>query len=98
MIDYQLILNKNLLNVLIEILKEVEKNGLLGNNHIYITFKTNNQKENKNTKVNNLFIKIIRKSIIQILSNIQPEKIVISRMKAFFFKNFNPWNSNFFNL
>ena len=44
MIDYQLILNKNLLNVLIEILKEVEKNGLLGNNHIYITFKTNNQK------------------------------------------------------
>ena len=44
MIEYQKILNKNLLNVFIEILKEVEKKGLLGNNHLYITFKTNNQK------------------------------------------------------
>ena len=38
MIHYQNILNKNLLNVFIEILKEIEKNGLSGNNHLYITF------------------------------------------------------------
>ena len=44
MINYQNILNKNLLKVFIEILKEVEKNGLEGNNHLYITFSTNNPK------------------------------------------------------
>jgi Uncharacterized protein conserved in bacteria len=44
MADYQKILNKNLLNVFIDILKEIEKNGLNGNNHLYISFKTNNQK------------------------------------------------------
>ena len=44
MINYQKILNKNLLNVFIEILKEVEKKGLDGNNHLYITFATNNSK------------------------------------------------------
>ena len=41
MADYQKILNKNLLNVFIDILKEIEKNGLDGNNHLYISFKTN---------------------------------------------------------
>ena len=41
MSDYQKILNKNLLNVFIDILKEIEKNGLDGNNHLYISFKTN---------------------------------------------------------
>ena len=44
MIKYQKILNKNLLNVFIEILKEVEKKGLVGKNHLYITFATNNSK------------------------------------------------------
>ena len=44
MIDYQKILNKNLLNVFVDILKEIEKNGLDGNNHLYISFKTNNSK------------------------------------------------------
>ena len=44
MIEYQKILNKNLLNVFIEILKEVEKKGLDGNNHLYITFATSNSK------------------------------------------------------
>ena len=44
MIEYQKILNKNLLNVFIEILKEVEKNGLDGKNHLYITFSTNYSK------------------------------------------------------
>ena len=42
MINYQKILNKNLLNVFIEVLKKIEKNGLNGNNHLYITFKTVN--------------------------------------------------------
>ena len=44
MIEYQKILNQNLLNVLIEILKEVEKKGLGEKNHLYITFATNNFK------------------------------------------------------
>tara|TARA_B100000579_G_C22200878_1_gene562847 strand:+ start:64 stop:495 length:432 start_codon:yes stop_codon:yes gene_type:complete len=44
MINYQTILNKNLLNVFIAILKEVEKNGIQDNNHLYITFETNNPK------------------------------------------------------
>ena len=44
MIEYQKILNKNLLNVFIEILKEIEKKGLDGKNHLYITFATNNSK------------------------------------------------------
>ena len=42
MIDYQKILNSNLLNVFIDILKNIEKNGLDGSNHLYITFKTGN--------------------------------------------------------
>ena len=44
MIEYQKILNKNLLNVFIEILKEIENQGLDGNNHLYVTFATNNSK------------------------------------------------------
>ena len=44
MIEYQKILNKNLLNVFIEILKEIEKNGLDGKHQLYITFLTNNSK------------------------------------------------------
>ena len=44
MIKYQKILNKNLLNVFIEILKEVEEKGLDGKNQLYITFATNNSK------------------------------------------------------
>ena len=42
MINYQNILNKNLLNVFIEILKNIETNGLSGTNHLYVTFTTNN--------------------------------------------------------
>ena len=44
MIDYEKILNKNLSNVFIDVLKNIESNGLNGNNHLYITFKTGNSK------------------------------------------------------
>tara|TARA_X000000950_G_scaffold127439_1_gene159387 strand:- start:546 stop:983 length:438 start_codon:yes stop_codon:yes gene_type:complete len=44
MIDYQKILNKNLLNVLKDILREIKNNGLSDNNHLYITFATNHVK------------------------------------------------------
>jgi len=44
MINYQKILNKNLLNVFIDVLKNIEINGLDGSNHLYITFKTDNSK------------------------------------------------------
>ena len=41
MIKYQEILNKNLKKTFIDILKYIEKNGLEGENHLYITFATN---------------------------------------------------------
>ena len=44
MIEYQKILNKNLLNVFIEVLKEIEKRGLDGKDHLYVTFSTDNSK------------------------------------------------------
>ncbi len=43
MIEYQKILNKNMLNVLKDILKNIQVNGLYNNNHLYITFVTNNK-------------------------------------------------------
>ena len=44
MIDYQKILDKNMLNVFIDILKNIRDNGLKDNNHLYITFFTNHKK------------------------------------------------------
>ena len=44
MIEYQNILNKNMLNVLKDILKHIQNNGLSNNNHLYITFLTNHKK------------------------------------------------------
>jgi len=41
MINYEEILNQNLKNVLIEILKNIEKNSLKEGNHLYITLLTN---------------------------------------------------------
>ena len=41
MLDYEKILNQNMLNVLKDILKNIKENGLNNNNHLYITFKTN---------------------------------------------------------
>ena len=43
MIEYQKILNKNMLNVLKDILKNIRDNGLSNNNHLYITFLTNHK-------------------------------------------------------
>ena len=40
-INYSQILKKNMLNVLRDVLKEIEKNGLLGGHYLYITYKTN---------------------------------------------------------
>ena len=40
MINYKEILNNNMKNVLIDILKNIEKNGLKDGNHLYVTFKT----------------------------------------------------------
>ena len=44
MIEYQKILNKNMLNVLKDILKEIKEYGLSNNNHLYISFLTNHKK------------------------------------------------------
>ena len=43
MIEYQKILDKNMLNVFKDILKSIKDNGLSNNNHLYITFLTNNR-------------------------------------------------------
>ena len=39
-INYSQILKKNMLNILKDVLKEIEKNGLQDGHHLYITFKT----------------------------------------------------------
>ena len=44
MINYKNILSKNMLNVFIDILKYIKKNGLSDGNHIYITFLTNHKR------------------------------------------------------
>ncbi len=44
MIDYQKILNENMLNVLKDILQNIKNNGLSNNNHLYITFLTDHVK------------------------------------------------------
>ncbi len=43
MIEYQKILDKNMLNTFKDILDDISKNGLSHNNHLYITFFTNHQ-------------------------------------------------------
>ena len=43
MIEYQKILNKNMLNVFKEIMKQIKVHGLSNNNHLYITFVTNHK-------------------------------------------------------
>tara|TARA_Y100001958_G_C20907996_1_gene327308 strand:- start:209 stop:640 length:432 start_codon:yes stop_codon:yes gene_type:complete len=43
MIEYQKILNKNMLNVLKDILINIRDDGLSNNNHLYITFLTNHK-------------------------------------------------------
>ena len=49
MIEYQKILDKNMLNVFKDILKNIRDFGLSNNNHLYITFLTNH----KNVKLPN---------------------------------------------
>ena len=43
MIEYQKILDKNILNVFKEILINIRDNGLSNNNHLYVTFFTNHE-------------------------------------------------------
>ena len=45
-INYLDILNKNMINVFIEVLKNIKKNGLKEGHHLYITFRTNEKKVN----------------------------------------------------
>ena len=44
MIEYQKILNNNMLNVFKDILKNIRDNGLSNNNQLYITFLTNHKR------------------------------------------------------
>ena len=44
MIEYQKILDKNMLNVFKDVLINIKNNGLTSNNHLYITFLTNHSK------------------------------------------------------
>ena len=44
MIEYQKILDKNMLNVFKDVLRNIKNNGLTSNNHLYITFLTNHNK------------------------------------------------------
>ena len=42
-IDYQKIFKKNIINILIDVLKNIEKNGLSDGHHLYITFLTDSE-------------------------------------------------------
>ena len=44
MLEYQKILDKNMLGVFKDILMNIKDNGLSNNNHLYITFLTNHKK------------------------------------------------------
>ena len=50
MIDYQKILNQNMISVLKDILKKISKEGLSNNNHLYVTFATNHKNQTNNQK------------------------------------------------
>ena len=43
-IDYQHIFKKNIINILVDVLKTIEENGLSKGHHLYITFQTNHNK------------------------------------------------------
>ena len=43
MIDYNKVLNQNMINVLRDVLTNIKVNGLSKNNHLYITFLTNHK-------------------------------------------------------
>ena len=43
-IDYQHIFKKNIVNILIDVLKTIKENGLSQGHHLYITFQTNHHK------------------------------------------------------
>ena len=43
MIEYQNILDKNMLNVFKDILINIREKGLSNNNHLYVTFSTNHK-------------------------------------------------------
>tara|TARA_B110000008_G_C16839836_1_gene512182 strand:- start:519 stop:983 length:465 start_codon:yes stop_codon:yes gene_type:complete len=45
-INYNKILNENMINVFKDVLTHIKKNGLQENHHLYITFDTNNSKIN----------------------------------------------------
>tara|TARA_Y100001958_G_C20758686_1_gene239776 strand:+ start:134 stop:559 length:426 start_codon:yes stop_codon:yes gene_type:complete len=49
MINYQKLLNKNMIGVLKDILKNINENGLSNSNHLYITFLT----QHKNVEIPN---------------------------------------------
>lgn len=44
MVDYNQILNKNMINVFKDILNDIKKYGLSDNNHLYVTFLTQHKK------------------------------------------------------
>ena len=77
MINYQDILNKNLLKVFIEILKNIETKGLSGSNHLYVTFSTNS--------INNLIPKwLLEKYPTEMTIVVQNEYYHLSVKKNYF--------------
>lgn len=46
MLDYQKIVNQNMINVLRDIIINIKNNGLVNNNHLYITFLLNSKNTN----------------------------------------------------
>ena len=81
-INYPDILNKNMINVFIEVLKNIKKNGLKEGHHLYITFRTNEKKVNIPIWLKNKFPKemtiVIQYEYWNLLINKSDFKITLS--------------------
>ena len=81
-INYLDILNKNMINVFIEVLKNIKKNGLKEGHHLYITFRTNEKKVNIPVWLKNKFPKemtiVIQYEYWNLLINKSDFKITLS--------------------
>ena len=81
-INYLDILNKNMINVFIEVLKNIKKNGLKEGHHLYITFRTNEKKVNIPIWLKNKFPKemtiVIQYEYWNLLINKSDFKITLS--------------------
>ena len=89
MIDYNKVLNKNMINVLRDILMNIKDNGLSKNNHLYISFLTNH----KNVDVPN-WIKQKYPEEMTIIIQYEYSKLEVKKNNFSITLSFNNINTN----